>query len=32
MNSECLGLAILLCNGQAEVHNVTEGGQEESYT
>lgn len=32
MNSECLGLVILLCNDQAEVHNVTEVCQEESYT
>lgn len=26
MNSECFGLATLLCNDQADVDNVTEGG------
>lgn len=32
MKSECLGLATLLCNDQADVDNVTEGGWEKSYT
>lgn len=32
METECLGLAVLLCSDQAEVHNVTEGVQEEIHT